>query len=96
MILKESNYPKLLVLAAHSGTGYNSYFNNLDKLELNDEIIINYNNEQIIYKVNQIDIQKKNGYINIREKDNNYLVLTTCYPKDDKYQLIVSCIEKES
>ena len=95
-ILKESNYPELLVLAAHSGTNFNSYFKNLDNLKINDEVNIDYYDSHNTYIVDNIDIQKKNGYININKKDNNYLILTTCYPKDDKYQLIVSCIKKES
>lgn len=95
-ILKESNYPALLVIAAHSGTSFNSYFKNLDKLKINDEINIKYYDTNNTYLVDHIDIQKKNGYISIRKKDNNNLILTTCYPKDDHYQLIVSCIKKES
>lgn len=95
-ILKESNYPYILYIAAHSGTGDNAYFNSLDKLEINDEINIEYYNDKKIYLVEDINIQNKNGYINIRKKESNHLILTTCYPYDDNYQLVVSCIEKES
>lgn len=95
-ILKESNYPELLVIAAHSGTASNSYFKNLDKLKVNDEVKIKYYDSNNTYIVDHIDIQKKNGYISIRKQDTDNLILTTCYPEDDKYQLIVSCIKKES
>lgn len=95
-ILKESNYPELLVIAAHSGNAFNSYFKNLDKLKIKDEVKIKYYDSENTYIVDYIDIQEKNGYISINKKDTNNLILTTCYPKNDKYQLIVSCIKKES
>ena len=95
-ILKESNYPHNIFIAAHSGTGNNAYFKDLDKLDINDEITIEYYNNIKKYLVESKNIQKKNGYINISNKEINYLILTTCYPYDDNYQLIVSCIEKES
>ena len=95
-ILKESNYPEIVFIAAHSGTGNKAYFNNLDLLDYNDEIILKYYNETRKYKVIDKIIQNKNGYINIKKEDNNQLILTTCYPYNDNYQLIVSCIEKES
>ena len=95
-ILPGSNYPNIIFIAAHSGTGEKAYFNNLDYLDINDEIIIEYLNDKRIYQVQEKSIQIKNGYINITKSKYNTLILTTCYPYNDKYQLIVSCIEKES
>ena len=95
-ILKESNYPHSIFIAAHSGTGDIAYFKNLDQLDIDDEIIINYYNDQKTYQVKSKNIQIKDGYISISNLEKNYLVLTTCYPYNDNYQLIVSCIEKES
>ena len=95
-ILKKSNYPHLLILAAHSGTGKIAYFNNLDKLDINDEIIIKYNKKISTYKVVKKWEEKKNGKIHIDNISNNQLILTTCSPNHNNYQLIISCIEKES
>ena len=95
-ILKESNYPHLLILAAHSGTGKIAYFNELDKLDINDEIIIKYNKNITKYKIIKIWEEKKNGKIHIDKNNNNQLILTTCSPNHTNYQLIISCIEKES
>lgn len=95
-ILKESKFPELLILAAHSGEGKIAYFEHLDKLKLNDEIEIKYNNKIYIYFVKDIFEQRKNGYININKEDNNQLILTTCSPKHNGYQLIINCIKKES
>ena len=99
-ILKESTMPNIdksiLILAAHSGTGIIAYFNNLDKLELNDEIKIIYKDKEYKYIVNNIWEEKKNGFIHINRNSKKQLILTTCSPNKNNYQLIVNCIEKES
>ena len=94
-ILKESNYPQLIILAAHSGTGKIAYFEELNKLEINDKIQITYNKETSIYKVIKIWEEPKNGKIHIENKEKQ-LILTTCSPDHKNYQLIISCIKKES
>ena len=52
-ILKESIYPdddnSIMIIAAHSGIGRIAYFNELDKLEINDEIVL-------IYKIKNISM----------------------------------------
>ena len=93
-ILKESKYPNLIILAAHSGTGKIAYFEDLNKLNINDEIILDYNKKRTIYKVINIWEEPKNGKIHIYNT-NNQLILTTCSPEHKKYQLIISCIKKE-
>ena len=85
-----------LVLAAHSGTGKIAYFERLDELNINDEIILYYKNKKYKYKITEIWEEKKNGYIHINKSEKRQLVLTTCSPKKANYQLIVNCIEKES
>lgn len=94
-ILKEST-SSLMIIAAHSGIGPIAYFQELDKLELNDEIILIINNKKRIYIVKDIWEEKKNGYININKEKTNQLILTTCSPHKDNYQLVINCIEKES
>lgn len=99
-ILNESIYPdndnSIMIIAAHSGIGRIAYFNELDKLEINDEIILIYKDKEYIYIVKDIWEEKKTGYININREKKKQLVLTTCSPTRDKYQLIINCIEKES
>ena len=98
-ILKESIFPdkdnSIMLLAAHSGTGEIAYFNELDKLTIEDEIILIINKTKYIYKVNNIWEEKKNGYININKSNNKKLILTTCSPTNNNYQLIIECIEKD-
>ena len=99
-ILKESVYPdsnnSIMIIAAHSGIGKIAYFNELDKLEINDEVILIYKDKKYTYIVNDIWEEKKNGYININKYNKKQLVLTTCSPNKENYQLIINCIEKES
>lgn len=99
-ILKESVPPtednSILIIAAHSGTGPIAFFKDLDKLNINDEIIINYNKNNYKYYVKDIWEEKKNGYIDVNKENKKQLVLTTCSPNNDGYQLIINCVIKES
>ena len=99
-ILKDSTYPEedksLMIIAAHSGIGPIAYFQELNKLELNDEIILIIKNKKYIYKVKDIWEEKKNGYININKENTKQLILTTCSPNKEGYQLVINCIKKES
>ena len=98
-ILKESIFPpnknSIMFLAAHSGTSNVSYFNNLNKLKINDTIEITINKKTYTYYIKEIYKQKKNGYININKNKENQLILTTCDPTNNKYQLIINSIKKE-
>ena len=94
-ILKDST-KELMIIAAHSGIGEIAYFQELDKLEINDEIILIIENNKNTYKVKDIWEEKKNGYININKENKKQLVLTTCSPNKEGYQLVINCIEKES
>lgn len=98
-ILKESTFPdqenSIMIIAAHSGTGDIAYFEDLDKLEINDEIIILYKGINYHYLVKNIWEEKKNGFINVNKEVEKQLVLTTCSPNKKGYQLIINCIEKE-
>lgn len=94
-ILEQSIIPELIIIAAHSGTGKIAYFERLDELKINDEITLINNKKKKTYIVKEIWEEKKNGYININKEKKNQLVLTTCSPKNNKYQLIVNCIIKD-
>lgn len=100
IILKSSLNPleesSLIILAAHSGQGKIAYFNDLDKLKIDDEIKLTYYNEEYTYKITDILIQEKNGHINIAKKDKSELILTTCSTKSNNKQLIIKSIIKES
>lgn len=91
-----SNKNSIVFLAAHSGTGKIAYFNELDNLKINDEVTLIYKNKTYIYKVNSISEVKKNGSIRVLKESTKQLVLTTCSPNKENYQLIInSTIKKE-
>lgn len=92
-----NNDNSIIFLAAHSGNGGIAYFNNLDKLKLNDNIIFQYNNYRYYYIINSIFEEDKDGDIEINITSKNQLVLTTCSKTDSKKQLIVNSnlIKKE-
>ena len=99
-ILKESILPdndnSIIFIAAHSGTGNIAYFKNLDKIKENSLVELKINNKKYNYIVKEIWEDPKNGYININKEKEKQLILTTCSPNNNKKQLIVNCIEKES
>lgn len=94
-LLKESN-EHLIIIAAHSGTGNIAYFERLDELSKNDEIDLTLNKKKSTYIVKNYWEQKKDGYINISKEEQDQLILTTCSPNHNGYQLIVNSIKKES
>jgi len=96
-LLKGSVMPNIkgstIYLAAHSGNSYLGYFKNLKKLNINDELIINYRGVKYKYIINNIYNLDKNGYIEVnKNKSDNYLVLTTC--NNDKQLVITSKLIK--
>lgn len=84
----------ILFIAAHSGDGPIAFFKDLDKLNENDKIIIIYNSNKYVYIVKNIWEEEKNGFIHVSKSNEKQLVLTTCSPTKDNYQLIVNCILK--
>ena len=93
-VLKPSIMPdkenSKLFLASHSGNSNISYFKNINKLEYNDEVIINYLNNCYKYKVKDKYEIIKNGTLNIKEIEDNTLILITCV-RDTNRQLVVIC-----
>ena len=88
-VLPQSSYPDInkgnLMIAGHSGNYNNSYFRNLYLLTIEDEITVNYNNKNYIYKIEKIYTQPKTGKIKIlRNAARTTLTLITC-TKDDEY-----------
>lgn len=93
-ILTNSDMPDVkggnLILAAHSGISKKAFFNDLVKLELNDNIYIYYNGIKYNYTVSDKYEIEKNGHANIkRKKDNNSLSLITCSRIDKTKQIVL-------
>jgi LPXTG-site transpeptidase (sortase) family protein len=93
MILSPSQYPDVengnFILAAHSGSGYISFFRNLYKLSTGDYAYVYYNNVKYSYEITNIYYQQKTGKIAVyRPQDKNTLMLITCTKNDESTQTV--------
>ena len=82
-----SSYPDVkkgnLIIAAHSGTGWKAFFNDLYKLTNGDIAVITYKNKKYTYRVTNIYKQPKTGRIAIyRNYEKTTLTLVTCTNHD--------------
>lgn len=95
MIHKESDVPDQdggnVILVAHSGTAGVSYFRNVDKLSLNDEIYLDYNNKTYSYKITNIYDIEKTGIAPIRkETTKSTITLITCRHNTNKQIVVIA------
>lgn len=93
--LKDSAMPDQkdgnVILAAHSGNARISYFRKLDKLEIDDKVIIDYKGKTYTYSVTQIyDIEKTGKAKIIRNQNTSTLTLITCR-HNTNYQIVMIC-----
>ena len=94
-ILKDSSMPDEekgnVILAAHSGNARISYFKNLDKLTIGDDVSIEYKAVIYNYKVVDIYLIDKTGTAEIvRNKDKNTLTLITCKHNTNKQIIVIA------
>ena len=99
-LMKEANYPDVdkgnLIIAGHSGSAWNAYFDNLRKLSLGDTMEVSYKGNKYIYKLKKIYKQPKIGKIAIyRDYDKTTLTLITC-TNFDRYTQTIYISELES
>ena len=80
-----------LILASHSGNSKISYFKNLNKLKINDDVIIYYQGNDYIYKVKNIyEIEKTGKAIILKNNEKKTLTLITCKHNTNK-QIVIIC-----
>lgn len=81
-----------LILASHSGSSSISYFKKLYKLELEDDVYLEYNGKTYHYKIKNIYTVPKDGTVALRIKqDVSTISLITCTKGDNKTQTIYIC-----
>lgn len=89
MVLETSNFSTGdIVLAAHSGFGSNTYFNNLEQLDENTDIYILYNENIYTYYLTEKKEVNKTGYIDLDISAYPTIKLITCNKNNKKKQLI--------
>ena len=85
--------PGNLILMAHSGDAYISYFAYLWMLEGGDHAYVTYNGRKYDYQVVDIYYIEKNGVVGIRRnKEKTTLTLVTC-TKDNAFSQTVYILE---
>lgn len=99
-VIKGSDMPNIkngnLIIAAHSGNSYISYFKNLYKLSNEDVAYVYFNNIKYTYKVvGKYDAEKSDKVTIHRDNKKNTLTLITC-SQTDKTKQIVYILELES
>lgn len=77
-----------VIIAGHSGNARISYFRNLDKLLIGDEIYLIYNNQTYKYQVTDIYEEIKDGDIEIKRNKGTTITLITC-KYNTNYQIVV-------
>lgn len=93
LVINGSNYPDVeygnFILAGHSGTGWKAFFNELYRLQLNDEAYVTYKGRKYTYHLVNIYKQPKIGKVAIyRNHDVRTLTLITCTNYDQTTQTI--------
>lgn len=93
LVVDGGNYPDVdkgnFIIAGHSGTGWNSFFNDLYKLEIGDTAYVSYKNKQYTYTIKNIYKQPKIGKLAIyRDYDKTTLTLITCTNYESTSQTI--------
>lgn len=82
-------------LAAHN-RGYDvNYFSELNKLEIDDEIIYYINGNQYVYKVNEILVIYETDWTVIENTEEDIITLITCIENRPAYRLCVRGIREE-
>ena len=93
LVVEGSNYPDKeqgnFINAGHSGTGWNSFFNDLYKLNENDTVYVTYKGKKYIYLIKNIYKQPKIGKLAIyRDYTKTTLTLITCTNNDSTTQTV--------
>lgn len=101
-ILKETTLPdeqinSHIILAAHSGNSYISFFRNLKKLDMKDNIYFYYKGVKYIYEVsNKYEIEKT-GTTELMQTNTSDITLITCISGTNKQIVYVATlIDKEN
>lgn len=90
---KKGSYPDQkgnFILYAHSGNSRIAYFDNLYKVNIEDDIYVYYNGIKYHYSIFDKYNIEKNGKLNILSTTTNqYITLVTCNQQDRNKQIVI-------
>ena len=95
--VKETTYPderinSHIILAAHSGNSYVSFFNNLKKLDMKDQVYFYYKGTKYIYEVSNRYEIKKTGKAELKLTNASDITLISCISGTDKQVVYVATL----
>lgn len=100
--LKETTLPdeqinSHIILASHSGNSYVSFFKDLSKLEMKDNIYFYYKGVKYIYEISNKYEVEKTGTISLKINNRSDITLITCISGTNKQVVYVgNLIDKEN
>lgn len=90
---KSSNYPDEegnFILYAHSGNSKIAYFRNLNKLNVNDEVFVYYEDVKYNYQIiNKYEIEKTGKMEVIRDSKRKLITMVTCISNTNKQVVLI-------
>ena len=95
-VLPDEDTISHIILASHSGNSYVSYFKNLHKLDINDEIYFYYKNNKYIYSIYKIDEVDKTGNIELKKTNSSDITLITCKGNLKRQIVIYATLKSKS
>ena len=92
-LVKGSDMPDVekgnLILMAHSGTAYHSYFAFLYRLDIGDMVFVTYGGQKYVYQIANVYEVTKNGIVVIRRNvEKTSLTMITCTRNNDFSQTV--------
>ena len=79
----------------HRSYTYGEFFNRLDEIEENDEIIVEYNGKEFKYKVTEIKVVKPEEVSVLNQSEEEEITLITCTPiRVGSHRLIITGIRE--
>lgn len=83
-------------LAGHN-RGYEiNYFQNLKKLQKEDQIIYTHENFKKTYIIDKIEIIENTNWNFLKESEENKITLITCIENEPKYRRCIQAVESEN
>lgn len=80
----------------HRSYIYGEFFNRLDEIEENDEIIVEYNGKEFKYKVTEIKVVKPEEVSVLNQSEEEEITLITCTPiRVGSHRLIIKGIREQ-
>lgn len=94
-VLPDESDVSHIILASHSGNSYISYFKNLYKVDINDEVYFYYKNTKYVYSIYKIYEVDKTGNVELKITNNSDITLITCKGNLNKQIVVIGTLKSK-